>query len=242
MSKNTRLVFFVPVLFAATFFVPFISSCGKNAAASNVGLNTQLQILNLSPDVHPVNLYIDFTNQNFSITYTYPYTSGYFYLKSVDTPIQIRSALTNTINLLSINSVLKSNHKYSLFITGIRSTNTITGIVTADDTTATPPVGFGKIRYVNASVLSPNINVMVNGTLTKAFTNIKYKQITSYILLPAGNYIFQMSPVTSPGTVISTPGLQATPIQDGRLYTLYSYGEYSHTDSSAFGAGVLTNR
>jgi len=246
MSKRNNLIFLLPVFFAGIFFVPFITSCGKGAAASNVGLNTQLQILNLSPDVQPVNLYINYINQNTTntgtTTYAYPYASGYFYLSSIDTPIQIRSASITTVNLLSLDNVLLSNHKYSLFITGIYANSAVTSIFTTDDTASTPPTGFGKMRFVNASVISPNISVTVNGTAASAFTNIAYKQISSYVLLPAGNYIFQLSPATLPGTIISTPSLQTTTVQDGRLYTLYCYGEYGHTDSSAFDANVLINR
>jgi len=239
INKHNTILAFLFLFITGIFIVPMMSSCGKGAAASSIGLNTQLQILNLSPDVHPVDLYIDFIKQNVN-SYFYPSASGYFYLKSIDTPIQIRSALMTTTNLLSIDYVFKANHKYSLFVTGLNVSKGVVGIVTADDTVAVPSVGFGKIRFVNASVLSPTLDVLANGTT--AFSGVIYKQVTDYVQLPAGNYNFQLSPSGSPGTILSTNLPATTTIQDGRLYTIYTYGETGHTDSAAFGAGVLTNR
>jgi len=240
INRNNTLLGILFSFIAGIFFVPFISSCGKGGAASNVGLNTQLEILNLSPNVHPVNLYVGYLIQNSSALYSYPYPSGYFYLNSIDTPIQIRSSLSTTVNLISVGTPLLSNHKYSLFITGLTTgDSTVTSILTLDDTVTIPKVGFGKIRFINASVLSPPIDVIANGT--SAFPDTKYLQVTPYIQLPAGNYAFQMNPTGSPGTILTT-NLAQTTIQDGRLYTLYTYGVVGRVDSAAFGAGVLTNR
>lgn len=238
-KKNNGTLLFLFLCIAGMFLIPYLSSCGKSGQATNVGLNTQLNILNLSPDVHPVNLYIDFIKQGVN-TYTYPYPSGYFFLNSIDTPIQIRSALVSTVNLLSIDYALKANHKYSLFITGINADSALTYIFTADDTTAIPNVGFGKIRFINACVQSPALDLAANGTT--AFTNVKYKAITNYIQLPAGNYNFQLNPTGVPGKLLPNTSVQNTTIQDGRLYTLYTYGVVDRVDSAAFGANVLTNR
>jgi hypothetical protein len=45
---------------AGVWMVYAISSCGKNTVASPLGLNIQYEVLNLSPDLLPVNLFIDF--------------------------------------------------------------------------------------------------------------------------------------------------------------------------------------
>lgn len=221
--------------------MPYISSCGKSGSTSAIGSNTQLEVLNLSPDVHPVNLYLGFVEQNTTL-YRYPYPSGYFQLTTVDTPLQVRSASSATMNLFTIpNPNFQSNHKYTLFITGQYSTTgKVDSLLTEDDTTATPPVGFGKIRFINLSIPNTAIDVTANGTTV--FQGIPYLIPSVYKIVPVGNYNFQFVPTGTTGTLATTIGTST--IQDGRLYTLYSYGIVGRvqTDTSAFNAGLLINR
>jgi hypothetical protein len=245
-SKSNTLNGFLWLIMATLFLAPYISSCGKSGNASSVGLNVQFEVLNLSPNIQPVNLYLGFIKQNTN-PYSYPFSSGYFYLNSIDTPLQIRSASTTlaSSNFFTINHLgFQANHKYSLFITGLYNASdttqsTLTTILTTDDTASIPPVGFGKIRFVNGAIQSTGLDVTANGT--SAFAAIKFAQVSPYVVLPAGNYIFQVTQTGIPGTILST-SLGSTTIQDGHLYTLYSYGIPLRTDSSAFNTGLITNR
>lgn len=254
-KKNNRVTGFIMLFALSVFLTPYLSSCGKSGQASSVGLNVQLEVLNLSPNVHPVNLYMHYIKQS-SYPYYYPTalgssgSSGYFYLNNIDTPLQIKSASASTTSLLAISKPgFASNHKYTLFITGQYTTdtlsgqnvNTLTGVLTKDDTAATPNVGFGKIRFVNLAIPNTLFYITANGTAAKPFNTTKFDSVSKYIQMPAGNYIFQISPAATPGSVLTT-SLGTTTIQDGRLYTLYCYGIVGRTDTSAFNAGVLTNR
>jgi hypothetical protein len=248
-KKYSPLTGFVILCVLSVFLTPYISSCGKSGQATSVGLNVQLQVLNLSPNVHPVNLYMNFIKQS-TTPYYYPNASGYFFLNDIDTPLQIRSASAATTNLYRIGQPgFASNHKYTLFITGQystdsvsgRSVNTLTGVLTKDDTTATPNVGFGKIRFVNLAIPNTLFAITANGTATKVFNSTQFDSVSKYVQIPVGNYIFQISPASTPGNVLTT-SLGTTTIQDGRLYTLYCYGIVGRTDTSAFNAGVLINR
>ena len=249
IKRNNRVTGFIILCMLSVFLTPYISSCGKGGQATSVGLNVQLEVLNLSPNVHPVNLYMNYIKQS-TYPYYYPTSSGYFYLNDIDTPLQIRSASASTQNLLSISQPgFASNHKYTLFITGQYTTdttsgqniNTLTAVLTKDDTTATPGVGFGKIRFVNLAIPNTLFYITANGTDTKVFDTTKFSTVSKYVLIPVGNYIFQMSPSSTPGSVLSTT-MGTTTIQDGRLYTLYCYGIVGRTDTSAFNAGLLINR
>jgi len=245
-SKNNTLNGFLLLIITAVFLTPYLSSCGKSGNASSVGLNVQFEILNLSPNIQPVDLYLGYLKQNTN-SYSYPFSSGYFYLNSIDTPLQIKSSATTLAsnNFFTINHLgFQANHKYSLFITGLyvptdTSQSTLTTILTTDDTASIPPVGFGKIRFVNAAAIQgTGLDVTANGTT--AFAAVKFAQVSPYVILPAGNYIFQVTQTGTPGTILST-SLGSTTIQDGHLYTLYSYGIPLRTDSSAFNTGLITN-
>ncbi|MFD0750723.1 DUF4397 domain-containing protein [Mucilaginibacter calamicampi] len=223
--------------FAGLLVLSGIISCGKANTAIPVGANIQFQVVNLGPDLRPINLWVGFIKRN--IAYSYPTPSGYFSMASVDTPLQIRSALANvsTTNFVSIDTLLRGNTKYTLFVTGLRADTSITGIFTTDTSSTSTP-GRGKIRFVNASPRSPGLDVIANGTT--AFTNRAYKSVSKFIEMAPGSYEFKISPAGSPLNVLKT--LPQVSIQDGKLYTIYSYGIAGRVDSAAFGAGVIANR
>jgi len=191
--KNNNLLVSVILGAACIFFIGcFISSCGKSKTILPVTANTLYQVINLSPDLLPVDLYIGTIKRN-STHFIYPVPSGYFSLASIDIPFQIRasSTIVSTTNILSIDTVLQSNVKYTLFITGLRADSSITYMLTRD-TSATTTVGRGKVRFVNASPGSGPVDITANGTI--AFRNQAYKNVSKFIELPAGNYDLKIAP------------------------------------------------
>jgi hypothetical protein len=219
--------------------ISFIASCGKGPNAAPSSANIQFQVLNLSPDLLPVNLFIGVDKQNTN-AFTYSVASGYFSLKTIDTPIQIRStyASVSTTNIISLDSILKPNFKYSLFITGFRADNSIKSIFTVDNAPIST-VGRGKIRFVNASpgANGNGLDITANGTM--AFKNQQYTKVSDFIEIPPGTYDFKIMP-TGTATVISD--LPNVSILDGKVYTLYSYGVYGGADSVKFSSAVLSNK
>lgn len=234
---NQKGITWLFACFAGLLLISAIISCGKTNNAIPVGANIQFQVVNLSPDLRPVNLWVGFLKRN--VAYSYPTPSGYFSMASVDTPLQIRSALANvsTTNLVSIDTLLRANTKYTLFITGFRADSTITSIFTIDTSSTSTP-GRGKIRFVNASPRSVGLDVTANGTI--AFTNRGYKSVSRFIEMAPGSYEFKISPTGTPANVLKS--LPQVSIQDGKLYTIYSYGIAGQVDSAGFGAGVIANK
>jgi hypothetical protein len=244
--KNRVLSVFL-LLFVAIFLViPFVSSCGKAGTVNNPStLNIQYQIINLSPDLGSVDLYINYIKVN-SSSYFYPTSSGYFFLTSTNTPFQIRPGTTITagtaapsFNIFNLNDILKPNLKYTLMITGFKSSSLSDSLnkIFTTDTSSIPTTGRGKIRFVNASPRSTGFDVTANGT--PAFSNVNYPGVSNFIELPAGTYDFQIFPTNSSALIKDIPNVT---LQDGRLYTLYCYGLVGNTDSLAFGSGFITNK
>ena len=225
------------IALAGVLLIGGFLSCGKSNNVIPVGANIQFQVVNLSPDLRPVNLWVGFIKRN--VAYSYPSPSGYFSMASVDTPLQIRSAIPNvsTSNLISLDTILRANVKYTLFVTGLRADTSITGIFTIDTAVASTP-GRGKVRFVNASVRSPNLDVTANGTM--AFSNRAYKSVSKFIEIAPGSYDFKITPTGVPANNLRT--LTKVNIQDGKLYTIYAHGVAGRTDSAIFNAGVITNR
>jgi hypothetical protein len=239
--SNINIFAWLFLFFGGAFLVSGISSCGKQSSASPVGLNVQYQILNLSPDLMPVNLFIDYKQVNqaggVSNPFIFSLSHGYFYVPSLDTPYQIRSALVSGAPVLSRDDILKSGLKYTLYITGAVADKSLTSIFTVD-TASSPAIGRGKIRFVNASPTETGgLDVFANGTL--AFGKVVYTAYSKYIELPNGNYDFQ---ITETGSSTILKDVPAVTIQDGRLYTLYAFGYNTRIDTAAFNAAIITNK
>src|SRR5258708_2839057 len=79
---------------AVFWFASMLSSCGKGANVSTASLNIKYEILNLSPDVLPIDLYIKFLKTN-NTPFRYSINQGYFVVPYTDTPYLIRSDRIN---------------------------------------------------------------------------------------------------------------------------------------------------
>ncbi len=246
MINKTNILHSILPFISGLLLVCTITSCGKQNSNSPTGLNIQYQVLNLSPDLFPVNLYIDNKVANVVSTSTvnpipnpfvFNVNHGYFYVPSIDTPYQIRTALISNATIFSRNDILKSGLKYTLFITGSVGDRSLAQIFTTD-TASSPTIGRGKIRFVNVSpTATGGLDVTANGT--SAFSKIGYKGVSKFVELPIGNYDLQ---IRATGTTNILKELSTVTIQDGRLYTLYTYGYTNRIDSAAFNAAVLTNK
>ncbi|HVW98083.1 MAG TPA: DUF4397 domain-containing protein [Mucilaginibacter sp.] len=214
-----------------------ITSCGKNAATNSLGLNIKFQVLNLSPDVYPVDIYFDYLKENKNPFY-YGVSQGYFPVPSLVLPYYIKSAnrLIDT-PLFFMHRVLQRNTSYSLYITGDVANNTLDTIFTVD-TASLARIGFGKVRFVDASPSGKTgLDVYANGT--RIFNKLAYPNYSDFIELPNGFYDFQ---INAPGSSTVLKTMQNVQIQDGRLYTMYSYGYTTRSDSAAFNAVIINNR
>jgi hypothetical protein len=239
-KKTIKSLIYLCICIIGVLFISGISSCGKAGNASPTGLNIQYEVLNLSPDLGPINLFINFTQTNsVGNPFIFGVNQGYFYVPSIVTPYQFRSALSSGSPITQLNAyqVLQPGAKYSLFITGSFLSNSLDTIFTVD-TSLAPKTGYGKLRFVNASPpATGGLDVYANGTL--AFPGIVYRKHSDYMSLPAGNYDLQ---IDAKGTTTILNEQHIVTIQDGRLYTLYAYGYTNVVDSASFSSAVITNR
>ena len=242
-NKSNNILSLVFLAVAGVLVIPFIASCGKGGNALPVGSNIQMQVVNLSTDILPVDLYIKFIKTN-ATPYSYPNPSGYFSLPSIDTPFQIRSALPTlaSVNIISLDTLLKNNVKYTIYVVGFKSAKTpdtkIDYIFTADTSASPTTGGRGKVRFINATAGTDAFNITANGTTV--FTDQAYKKVSKFVEMPAGNYDFKLYSASSATTVLSD--LPGVTVQDGKLYTLYCRGIVGRTDTAAFGMAVINNK
>lgn len=214
-----------------------ISSCGKGPQNEAINLNIRYEVLNLSPDVFPLDIYFNFLKANPGHL-TFGVNQGYFNVPSLQGSSYVRSSdIRVDTPLLRLKDTLKRNVQYSLFITGDVANNSIKTIFTVDTATL-PKIGRGKIRFVDASPSGANgLDIYANNT--KAFSKITYPNVSDFVELPNGYYDFSIT-ATGSSTVLKT--ITNYQIEDGRLYTLYTYGYTNRTDSAAFNAAFIINK
>ena len=238
MLKRISLLHSLLMLNLLVLVIGFLSSCGNSDTVNPTSSNVQLQVLNLSLDSYPIELYIK--NVRVNTAYRYNTAPTYFYLPNTDTPLQVRSTRVNDDVLIfsSYDKGFLPNTRYSLFFTGLYSEKTLQSIITVDDAEVLPEVGKGgKIRFVNASPRSTGFDIWANGV--PVIKNTLFAKVSDYITLTPGNYTFRVYPTgTSASSLAEATNVT---IQDGRLYTLYSRGIVGRIDSASFGLGVLAN-
>jgi hypothetical protein len=234
---KSRAMFFVFLFCAGVMIIPFIASCGKGGEAAASASRIQFQVVNLSPDLQPVYLFVGDLQQGL-ISFSYPSPSGYFSLTNINPPIQIKSAnqANATAVFIQLDTVMKANYKYTLFLTGIKAEDSVTSLFVTD-TAAPPTAGRVKIRFVNASPHSMPLDITANDSAL--FRHQVYKNVSSFIQIPPGNYDFKVVP-SGQSTVISD--FPNVTVLDGKVYTLYCHGVSGGADSVAFGTGIINNR
>jgi len=233
MQNKPNILSVLLSVIGMVFIIPMIISCGKENNASPAGLNTKINIINVSPDIYPLDFYIALRRQN-TTPYIYSVPSEYLYLNTLATPLQIRTYTNTTI--FTRNTPLITNCAYSVFITGLVGDKTDTALFVTD-TDAIPTKGHGKVRFINVCARPVNIDLYANGT--PAFQKQGFLSVSKYVELPAGIYDFKLY---STGTTTILKDVTNITVQDGRLYTLYSYGISGRTDSAAFNTNIITNR
>ena len=241
MASNNKsyILKYLFLLICGVLVIPQLVSCSKDNTTTSLGTNNAyLNIVNLSPNINPVNLYGQYVKQGATI-YTYPNPSNYFLMSIVDTPLQIRPALitgSSQVNLITLPGSLKKNVRYTWFLTGLLADSAFSYVLTVDSG-AIPPAGRSKIRLVNASPGTTGLNVTANDSL--AFSKVAYKGVTAYREVTAGTYDFKFTSGSATSDILTT--MKNVTVLDGKLYTLYTYGLLNRTDTAAFSAGIILN-
>jgi hypothetical protein len=216
-----------------------LASCNANSGGvvSPSAATTKIAVINASPDIGPVTLAVGGGTQLGSF-FRYPAASSYYSISNGPENLQLRN--TKYITIINRNDTLAVNTSYSLFLLGINassvSTESLTSMLVADSSSL-PAIGYGKVRFINASPRTQGLDITVNGT--KVFNSIAYKGVSTYQQVPAGIYDFKIFATGTTSVLVDVPLIT---IQDGRLYTLFTHGLTGRTDTAAIGAAVITNK
>jgi hypothetical protein len=237
-------------LFLLLFFIAaayLLSACSNSNSVSPAGSTTKIVVVNTSPDVGPLALFLNNLQLGGTTASTiagrtwfrYSTTPTYYTISTDSILFQLQTYPYKVISKLDAYHKTKGNTSYTLFVMGIASIDSLSTVFT-EDTTKVPSTspGIAKIRFINASPRTPAVDVTINGST--GFVKIPYKGVSGYVSLPAGMYEFKMSATGSTNATLNT--LSRVTVLDGKLYTLYSKGLVGRTDSAAISLNIITQK
>jgi len=120
--------------------------------------------------------------------------------------------------IVSGSANLAGGQAYSLVAVG--QEGNVDTLALTDDLTA-PPAGKAKVRFVHASPNAPAVDVSVTGAAEPLFTNVAFKNASSYQTVDAGTVNLQVSPTGTSNVVLTLPSIT---LNDGTVYTIYAVG------------------
>lgn len=81
------------------------------------------------------------------------------------------------------------------------------------------------VRFVHLSPNAPKVDIVVPGA-GKIFTDVGYKEMTKYIAVNAGTYVFNVNVAGTDKTVLHVPNIRLLP---NKIYTIYAVGLVGET-------------
>lgn len=223
----------ISLMFLVVCVVNF--SCG-NTNGVNPAAYSRIQIINAIAGSSSLDCTLNSTRIN-TTTLAFPNTTGYISATPGTKYVEIRPTSTPTAPFIDTATVvLKQDSSYSLFFAG--QSGSSKSIVIRDDLSG-PTLGRAKLRFVNASAASGNLDITINAVT--GYTNIAYRGVGRFIEVPAGTYEFKAF-VTGATNTNTLGTLSNQVLADGKVYTLYAQGIVGNTGTtSAFGLSLITN-
>ncbi len=176
----------------------------------------RLRLIHAAPELPAVDLISDDTLLAGQISATL--TSAYQPLDSGTHTLELVPAGTTQPELISATLQLEAGKDYSLVL--VEDGGAAQMLLLADDN-ALPEVGDARLRFVQASPLAGELDLLVQGSRA-IFTQQAYKTVPKYAQLEAGTYNFELR---STKTMTAALNLPAITLAEGTVNTLVVYDD-----------------
>ncbi|GAA5177764.1 hypothetical protein GCM10025771_15580 [Niveibacterium umoris] len=182
----------------------------------------QVRVMHASPDAPAVDVLVDDVKALSAVPF--PADSGYLSLLSGARNFKVNAAGTAT-TVINATPTLSAGKSYSVFAVGFLSG--IEALLLEDDRTVN--ANLARIRVIHGSPDAPTVDVLANDA--KVLSNVPFKTASSYLEVPAGNYVFKLNLAGTATTAFTSPSVA---LEAGKVYTAIAIG------SAAGGAHPLT--
>lgn len=215
-----------------------LTSCKPDEKdVSNLG-QARIRIINASPDESIIRVKLNDslkTPQPLSFSQNTGYQNVGAGTKSINTNTNIPITNNNNLNIL-----LKNSKSYSVFVAGkIKQDSLI--YITLDDNLLPPSDTTAKIRFVNTSPNSPNLEAVFSRNIIDSVVNFQstaFRSSTAYQLFKSGIYTIK---IRSTGSKTNLAVGANFNIVAGRIYTIWVKGLVNETGIYQLSPALLTD-
>ena len=220
------------------------TACVKKDPISKIA---QVLFVPLSPNAGAVDFSLNgnivATAVGYSTTTgTFRYTLPYFSFSPNGETVISYNVNGFSTSRASVSKIIEDETVYSTFL--VDSANKLKAVIVADNLDEPTP-GKVKLRFFNFSPNAPAIDVVIQGSTSKLYSNRTFNdQLTTssfenFIEIDPGNYTFQFVNSAN-GMVLFTTTAQLLLVE--RIYTLAARGFIGGTGTQAIGAMVYPNK
>lgn len=219
--KNYKTIIGLMIMALILVFVVSCDDDDENGVGPVLD-KANVRVIHASYDAPLVDIHVDGTTAFSNLEYGT--TSGYASINSGTRNITVTPAGASTPVVIDVDLTLATDAEYTVFAVG--ALDNIEPIFDAD--TRTPIANKVKIRVVHASPDAPAVDLKLDsGAGTPLFSNLAFKDITSYIEVDPGTYTFAITPTGSTDEVVVYDPIS---VAGGQVFTVMVHGSFDNSD------------
>ncbi len=218
MLKNIRVFSVVMISFCA--LACFLYSCEPIGEELQQG-EANLRIVNAAPEN---NEYSFFINDSLKTDQALKFGEVRTYLNVSAGTNRVYTKLNDEIiSNTNINLFLQKSTKYTLFLAGIASKDSLIYISTLDNNTILSDT-MATVRFINVSPDATNLNLVFQKNLVDSvsvISNINYRSASQYVKVSPLNYFLR---VKKSGATDRLASMDNYNLEAGKIYTFWTKG------------------
>ncbi|MEG2984306.1 MAG: DUF4397 domain-containing protein [Peptostreptococcaceae bacterium] len=176
--------------------------------------NSIVRVFHASPDAPPVDIYIDGKLTVSDLAYSD--ISDYSYLEEGVHTIDLHPAGDEKTIVLSKMVDVPDDRIFT--ISAINNLDNIELFLIEDDIDEIPSTKESTVRVVHLSPNAPAVDISANNNIL--FKDLKFKEATDYVKVPAGSYDIDVVLTGTNDIVLSSNAI----LKANRIYTVYAIG------------------
>ena len=195
------------------FYYPYVNITDYYYRAMQ--MNSSIRVLHVSPNAPAVDIY---ANGNLIVkNLSYKELSQYLSIPPGNYNIKVYPSGQMTNPVINTNVSIPPNTVFNVAAIGNLPNISLYAI---PEPIIAQNLGKPCVRFIHLSPNAPAVDIKLSDG-TKVFNNVAYKDITNYTCVPAGTYIFKVSPAGTDNVVLTVPNVKLDP---NNYYTIYAVG------------------
>lgn len=195
------------------FYCPYAEMFGNYYRAMQ--MDSRIRVFHASPNAPAVDVY---ANGNLIVrNLAYKKISQYIPVPYGNYNISVYPTGKTTNPVINTNVFVPANSIFNVAAIGILPNISLYPI---QEPNVAQTSGKACVRFVHLSPNAPAVDIkLADGTTV--FSDVSYKEVTSYVCVPAETYSFNVSPAGSTNVVLKVPNVQ---LKTNSYYTIYAIG------------------